>query len=116
MAPEPTVPSAAPSRPATTTRSPSATSSSSSTRPTPSTPPERAEPLVLRPGDEGPEVTELQQRLSQSGLYAGNATGDYDTRTETSVRNFQVTRNISEEAGVYGKETRRRLESETAEP
>jgi peptidoglycan hydrolase-like protein with peptidoglycan-binding domain len=72
--------------------------------------------VVLRRGDKGPEVTELQERLSQVALYLGNADGDYDGQTEGSVRNYQVTRGIDEEQGVYGKETRTRLETETAEP
>ncbi|MGP4048039.1 peptidoglycan-binding domain-containing protein [Streptomyces sp. 2A115] len=72
--------------------------------------------MVLRRGDNGPEVTELQQRLSQLGLYAGNANGDFDGQTENAVRSYQFTRGIDEEQGVYGKETRERLEAETAEP
>jgi peptidoglycan hydrolase-like protein with peptidoglycan-binding domain len=73
--------------------------------------------VTLRPGDEGPEVTELQQRLQQVALFAGNPNGDYDNRTETAVRNYQLTRGIdNEDTGTYDKETRTRLESETQEP
>ncbi|WP_406208050.1 peptidoglycan-binding protein [Streptomyces sp. NBC_01017] len=74
-------------------------------------------PPVLRLGDEGPEVTELQLRLRQIGLYAGDIDGDYDRVVEGSVRTYQLTRVIlSEQSGVYGTATRTSLESETSEP
>lgn len=74
-------------------------------------------PPVLRLGDEGPEVTELQLRLRQIGLYAGDIDGDYDRSVEGSVRTYQLTRVIlSEPSGVYGTATRTSLESETSEP
>ncbi|MGW1608413.1 peptidoglycan-binding domain-containing protein [Streptomyces sp. NPDC002285] len=75
------------------------------------------QPPVLRLGDQGPEVTELQQRLRQLGLYSGDTDGDYDRGVEGSVRTYQLTRVIlSDESGVYGKATRAALESETSEP
>ncbi|MEU0475657.1 peptidoglycan-binding domain-containing protein [Streptomyces olivaceus] len=68
----------------------------------------------LRRGDQGPEVVELQQRLVKAGVYAGDHDGRYDRRVEESVRTFQWWRGIhSDESGVYGRETRQRLESET---
>ncbi|MBZ6228936.1 peptidoglycan-binding domain-containing protein [Streptomyces olivaceus] len=68
----------------------------------------------LRRGDQGPEVVELQQRLAKAGVYAGDHDGRYDRRVEESVRTFQWWRGIrSDESGVYGRETRQRLESET---
>ncbi|MFJ7236246.1 peptidoglycan-binding protein [Streptomyces olivaceus] len=70
----------------------------------------------LRRGDQGPEVVELQQRLAKAGVYAGDHDGRYDRRVEESVRTFQWWRGIrSDESGVYGRETRQRLESETAD-
>ncbi|MGX1907512.1 peptidoglycan-binding domain-containing protein [Streptomyces phaeochromogenes] len=116
--PSPTRSTASPTppRPTATTRAPS-TGAPTPTTAQPSTPPEKAEPVTLRRGDEGPEVTELQQRLQQVALFTGNPDGDYDNRTETAVRNYQLTRNIdNEDAGTYDKETRTRLESETTEP
>ncbi|QQM43606.1 peptidoglycan-binding domain-containing protein [Streptomyces liliifuscus] len=108
--------SPAPPRPTATTRAPS-TGAPTPTTSRPSTPPEKAEPVTLRRGDEGPEVTELQQRLQQVALFAGTPDGDYDNKTETAVRNYQLTRGINnEDAGTYDKETRTRLESETTEP
>ncbi|MFE9346473.1 peptidoglycan-binding protein [Streptomyces olivaceus] len=70
----------------------------------------------LRRGDQGPEVAELQQRLFKAGVYAGDHDGRYDRRVEESVRTFQWWRGIhSDESGVYGRETRQRLESETGD-
>ncbi|MEU6379122.1 peptidoglycan-binding protein [Streptomyces sp. NPDC046909] len=72
---------------------------------------------VLRPGDKGPEVTELQLRLRQVGFYSGEADGTYDSQVESAVRGYQVTRVVlDDESGVYGPATREALESETSEP
>ncbi|MDX2933682.1 peptidoglycan-binding domain-containing protein [Streptomyces ipomoeae] len=72
---------------------------------------------VLRFGDTGPEVTELQLRLRESGLYDGDIDGDYDRQVESAVRAYQLTRVIlDDESGVYGVSTRASLESETSEP
>ncbi|MEV5846844.1 peptidoglycan-binding domain-containing protein [Streptomyces sp. NPDC051985] len=72
---------------------------------------------VLRPGDSGAEVTELQLRLAQLNLYSGKATGHYDQKTEDAVRTYQLARGIlTDESGVYGTATRASLESETTEP
>ncbi|MEV5434527.1 peptidoglycan-binding domain-containing protein [Streptomyces sp. NPDC052682] len=72
---------------------------------------------VLRRGDQGPEVTELQLRLRQLLLYNGEADGVFTTQLEDSVRTYQWSRGIgSDEPGVYGQETRTKLESETTEP
>lgn len=102
-------PSPTPSRSATPTRSAPATGMSASPRP--STPP------VLRPGDSGAGVTELQLRLKQVGLWSGDASGEYDSRTESGVRTYQVTRGIlTDESGVYGAATRAKLEAETTKP
>ncbi|PZG93177.1 peptidoglycan-binding protein [Streptomyces sp. NTH33] len=72
---------------------------------------------VLRHGDQGPEVTELQQRLRQLYLYNGRADGFYSGRVEKAVRTYQWARGISaDESGVYGPATRASLESETRAP
>jgi hypothetical protein len=74
-------------------------------------------PPVLRLGDEGPEVTELQLRLRQIGLYGGDTDGDFDHEVESAVRAYQLTRVIlGDESGVYGTATRTSLESETSQP
>ncbi|CAM5297316.1 Peptidoglycan-binding protein OS=Streptomyces fumanus OX=67302 GN=GCM10018772_01480 PE=4 SV=1 [Streptomyces fumanus] len=72
---------------------------------------------VLRLGDRGPEVTELQQRLRQINLYLGDIDGTFDHRVEDALRTFQWWRGIpSEERGTYGPRTREQLERETQEP
>ncbi|MFG2549590.1 peptidoglycan-binding protein [Streptomyces sp. NPDC048581] len=74
-------------------------------------------PPVLRFGDQGPEVVELQLRLRQIGSYGGAADGDYDREVESAVRTYQLTRVVlADESGVYGTATRASLESETSEP
>ena len=71
----------------------------------------------LRRGDRGPEVTELQLRLSQLSLFIGDPNGNYNATVEDAVRRYQWARGITaDELGVYGGTTRARLESETREP
>ena len=72
---------------------------------------------VLRLGDKGTEVTELQLRLQQLRLYTGEADGTFSTDLENALRNYQWSRAIEDdEPGVYGPATRTHLESETKEP
>ncbi|KUN87138.1 peptidoglycan-binding domain-containing protein [Streptomyces griseoruber] len=72
---------------------------------------------VLRLGDKGDEVTELQLRLSQLHLYNGDANGTFTSEVETALRNYQWSRGLQEdELGVYGAATRASLEAETTEP
>ncbi|WP_075737792.1 peptidoglycan-binding domain-containing protein [Streptomyces acidiscabies] len=72
---------------------------------------------VLRLGDTGPQVRELQLRLKQIGRYDGEATGVYDESVQSAVRTYQFTRLIlSDDSGVYGAATRQSLESETQKP
>jgi len=71
----------------------------------------------LRRGDSGPEVTELQLRLTELALYVGEADGDYDSQVEDAVTLFQRTWGITaDEPGAYGRATRTSLEAKTAEP
>ncbi|WP_317633458.1 peptidoglycan-binding domain-containing protein [Streptomyces sp. HUAS TT20] len=72
---------------------------------------------MLRRGDRGPEVTELQLRLGRLNLYIGDADGTYSVQVEDAVRRYQLARAIdSDEPGVYGAATRALLEKETPEP
>ncbi|MBG0855616.1 peptidoglycan-binding protein [Streptomyces spinoverrucosus] len=82
------------------------------------TPSDRDEPApTLREGDSGPEVTELQLRLRQLYLYNDDPHGHYTREVEHAVRNYQWARGVqTDELGVYGEETRQKLESETSEP
>ncbi|GAA1904912.1 hypothetical protein GCM10009837_30560 [Streptomyces durmitorensis] len=72
---------------------------------------------VLRRGDRGPEVKELQQRLRQLYLYMGEPNGNYNTQVADAVTRFQYARGTQGDGqGVYGRETRAALERETSEP
>ncbi|MFI2430366.1 peptidoglycan-binding protein [Streptomyces sp. NPDC018693] len=111
----------APSPTTATPTTPSQSTDETSPTDTPTTPPPTdttpTPPPTLRPGDTGPEVTELQLRLRQIGFYYADADGTYDSDVENAVRSYQFTRVVlSEESGVYGPATRASLESETEEP
>ena len=76
-----------------------------------------SEGTVLRRGDTGSEVTELQLRLRQLFLYNGEADGTFSSEVEESLRNYQFSRGTTADGlGVYGALTRAKLESETKEP
>ncbi|MFE9703447.1 peptidoglycan-binding protein [Streptomyces sp. NPDC005930] len=130
--PSPSV-SASPSQSTSASASPSPSASSASTAPSRSAEPTGAttapaddaprEPEdddpdlaagpTLRRGDQGPEVVELQQRLAGMKMYRGDADGDFDRQVEDAVRQYQWFRGIyTDGVGVYGPDTRRRLESE----
>ncbi|MFE6195116.1 peptidoglycan-binding protein [Streptomyces sp. NPDC057838] len=144
--PSASTPSAAPSSPAAASPSPSRSASPSpsgspsptggspspsqsrapSASPTTAAPTDRGGPensgqnglvTVLRRGDSGPEVTELQLRLRQLYLYNDDADGSYDQRLEDAVRTYQWSRGVqTDELGVYDRQTREKLEAETREP
>ncbi|MFC8427647.1 peptidoglycan-binding protein [Streptomyces sp. NPDC057253] len=112
-------PSAAPSDSATPSGTPTPTLAPSSATATVAPVPtvSNGQPPVLRYGDQGPEVVELQLRLKQVGLYGGEADGDFDRTVESAVSTYQVTRVVFQDgSGVYGAATRTSLESETTEP
>lgn len=70
---------------------------------------------VLRLGDSGPDVADLQRRLSDVWLYHGRADGDFDQRTEHAVAMFQTWYGVQgDPSGVYGPNTRTALERRTA--
>ncbi|MFF3633879.1 peptidoglycan-binding protein [Streptomyces sp. NPDC002250] len=110
------LPAPAPSAPGTATPSasrgasrpaPSGTASAGSPGPT-------ATALVLRRGDQGLEVIDLQTRLSALNLYPDHIDGVYTRPVEDAVRTYQLARGISGDTpGVYGTATRAKLESET---
>ncbi|WP_413100996.1 peptidoglycan-binding domain-containing protein [Streptomyces sp. Inha503] len=84
---------------------------------TPSDTPEPPGPPVLREGDSGPEVVELQKRLTQLLQYIGVADGKYDGGLRRIVSSYQDQHDITGDPdGVYGENTRRDLESRTDEP
>ncbi|MFD8234635.1 peptidoglycan-binding protein [Streptomyces sp. NPDC059696] len=136
--PAPAAPRPSPSRSTSPSASPSpsapSASASPSQSPSPSAPrtsppatggdqapPENSRqkggPTVLRLGDRGAEVVELQLRLRQLNLYIDDADGTFDDRVEGAVRTYQWSRGVqTDDLGVYDAETRTKLESETREP
>ncbi|MFD0380558.1 peptidoglycan-binding protein [Streptomyces sp. NPDC127112] len=104
---------AATAKPSAPTRSPSASASAKpSASPSTSAPakPEKQPPGdsgTLRPGDRGPEVRELQERLYAQGFTYVRITGVYDGQTKRGVSQLQHDRDIKGDPnGVYGPATR----------
>jgi hypothetical protein len=110
------------------TSSPAPTTSTSSpptTSPTPAptttvTPTTTAKPTptyrtILKPGDRGPKVRELQARLRQIGWFDGNVTDYYGTRTTAAVKGFQAKRGFPV-TGIVDERTWNRLLSMTHKP
>ncbi|MEV1068443.1 peptidoglycan-binding domain-containing protein [Streptomyces sp. NPDC050263] len=78
---------------------------------------EGAPGVVLRLGDTGAEVSELQSRLTELFLYNGEADGTFSSEVESALRNYQWSRSTTEDGlGVYGPVTREKLEAETKKP
>lgn len=70
---------------------------------------------MLRRGDDGPEVAELQDRLAQLTIYNGRVDGHFGSKTENAVRTYQSYMGLeSDPPGVYGPETRSALEAQTS--
>ncbi|MGW5324580.1 peptidoglycan-binding protein [Streptomyces sp. NPDC004014] len=113
-APEPAGSTGSPGSPGAT---PSA--SGSATSPAPSdtatgSPAPSATARVLRRGDQGLEVIDLQTRLSALNLYTGHIDGVYTRPVEDAVRTYQLARGVQGDTlGVYGAATRAKLEAET---
>ncbi|MGC0332264.1 hypothetical protein RKD23_005254 [Streptomyces sp. SAI-170] len=105
---------------ASPTPTPSATASPTPTATTASAEPVESEDggAVLRRGDSGREVAELQDRLRQLYLYNGEINGNFTPPVEDALRNYQWARGLQDESelGVYDQPTRAMLESETDEP
>jgi N-acetylmuramoyl-L-alanine amidase len=59
---------------------------------------------VLRPGDGGEAVRDLQQRLSRLGLPSADELGRYGPETERAVRSFQERRGLRVD-GICGPQT-----------
>ncbi|MDX5569125.1 peptidoglycan-binding protein [Streptomyces sp. ID05-04B] len=111
----PSSPTAA--RPTRSAAPPPAPSRGATGTTTPGPGPSASAAPVLRFGDTGPEVAELQARLRQIGYQGGRAEGVYDVEVENAVRSYQLTRAVlQDEPGVYGVATRASLEAETDEP
>ena len=68
---------------------------------------------VLRPGDKGTEVKELQYRLRELGYYSGSRDGVYGSGTRPAVMAFQ-TRNSLAVDGIAGPATLKKVYSSSA--
>ncbi|KOV92216.1 peptidoglycan-binding domain-containing protein, partial [Streptomyces sp. NRRL B-3648] len=111
----PTPTSASPSPSPTPSHTASPTPSPTTASPTPRTTPAVAP--VLRRGDTGPQVTELQQRLRRLNLYGDQIDGVFSRPVEDAVRTYQLARGITGDLpGEYGAATRKSLEAETTRP
>lgn len=58
----------------------------------------------LQIGDKGAQVEELQQRLSNLGLFTGSINGEFDLNTISAVRRFQE-ENSLQASGIADKDT-----------
>ena len=70
---------------------------------------------MLRPGDKGEQVRELQRRLFQLAWLPEVTTGVYDATTKEAVQGFQVRRGL-QATGVLDRTTWRRLKAMTKTP
>jgi peptidoglycan hydrolase-like protein with peptidoglycan-binding domain len=71
--------------------------------------------VVLRPGDTGEQVRELQSRLYQLAWLPEVTTGVYDATTKEAVQGFQVRRHLKG-TGVLDRTSWRRLKAMTKTP
>lgn len=69
--------------------------------------------VVLRPGDKGDAVKEVQTLLTSYGYYSGKINGSYNTATTTAVRNFQRYNSLTVD-GKVGPKTMAVLKSGNA--
>lgn len=116
-APPSTTP-ASPSPSATASASASASATATATPSgTASTPGNAPAPAVLQLGSNGPEVQDLQQRLTAVWAYHGPLDGQYDSGVEHAVATFQVWYGVQgDPSGVYGPATRAALMAATSSP
>ena len=77
--------------------------------------PDPGGPVLLSPGDEGPEVRELQARLRQIAWFFGDVTDFYGDQTKAAVAGFQAKRGFPS-TGVVDQRTMTRLHEMTWEP
>ncbi|MDV9190724.1 peptidoglycan-binding protein, partial [Streptomyces sp. SR27] len=105
-APPASTPPETPVAPPTTT--PATTPSPTATKGEPE------EVLTLSIGSSGPEVRDLQRRLTDVGMYGGHTDGKYDRDVRDAVWLYQSYMYIQgDPSGVYGPNTREVLERYT---
>lgn len=61
--------------------------------------------MILKRGDRGPDVEQLQLKLKAAGYDPGNIDGDYGAQTEAAVLKFQEDRPDIDDDGVAGPQT-----------
>lgn len=61
--------------------------------------------MLLRRGDHGPDVEQLQLKLKAAGYDPGDVDGDYGTKTEAAVLAFQQDRPDIDDDGMAGPHT-----------
>jgi Putative peptidoglycan binding domain/L,D-transpeptidase catalytic domain len=106
-APAPPAPADATTAPGTTAPRTTAPGTTAPTTAPPTSPaPEVAE--MLRIGDSGPAVLEIQQRLSELGFWLGETDGHYGQLTRQAVMAFQKAEGLTRD-GVAGPRTRQHL-------
>ncbi|MET8882199.1 peptidoglycan-binding domain-containing protein [Streptomyces rubiginosohelvolus] len=107
-------PTAGASTPPTASASPTPEDGGAPTSSPSAAPPAEFAGPSLRPGDRGPEVGVLQNRLREVWLYSGPSDQNYGERVENAVAVYQSYKAIQgDPVGVYGPNTRRALEAET---
>lgn len=108
--PKPTAPTTTPS-PSSTSPKPSPSTTTPKPKPTstPTTPPPLDDTSLMKPGDKGPAVQRMQQRLSDLGYWLGTPDGTYGYNTSQAVMALQKTAGLGRD-GVYGPATRAALE------
>jgi N-acetylmuramoyl-L-alanine amidase len=65
---------------------------------------------LLRQGDTGAAVKEMQTKLNKAGFNCGVADGIFGSKTTDALRKFQASRNLAVD-GIYGPNTKAKLEA-----
>lgn len=60
--------------------------------------------VLSKLGSQGKEVTAIQNALKERGLFTGNVTGYYGTKTQTAVKRFQKQKGLTVD-GIAGPQT-----------
>lgn len=69
--------------------------------------------VLVKPGDSGSNVKEIQRRLADLGYFNNSITGNYGSITRDAVRAFQIRCGLDAD-GIVGKETYERLFADDA--
>jgi Putative peptidoglycan binding domain/HEAT repeats len=93
----------------TTTPNTEITTQATSTA-TPETSPEAKDRTILKPGNSGDEVKELQTKLKELGFYDGIIDGGYGGGTRTAVSKFQSANGLGAD-GIVGTTTKEKIEA-----